>query len=135
MRLMALGYRGCPKVVLAIADVVGTAHARPATQSLFGFLACVSNESARRLVMAGLCGRCISWDEAALLALLDAAVKADTAEIARWMRRLGVVRPSDDLQENLARLAAALAEANASTAIAVPGVTVRSIPRALCVNS
>ena len=71
----------------------------------------LSSDSRRNLTLGWLCVRGVTWDEAAILAMLEAAQRSDSSAIAKWRSRLGIGQPSPVLQRGVVWSAAAFAVA------------------------
>ena len=110
LRLIAAGRGRCPVLTNAFESQLGSqgmAGARGATILAHA----LSSESQRKLTLGWLCVRGVTWDEAAILAMLEAAQRTDSAGIARWLSRLGIGQPSPVLQRGIAWSAAAFSVA------------------------
>ncbi len=110
LRLIAAGRGKCPNLGRAFENHLGSqgpiaVHGA----SLLAHSLC--SESERKLTLGWLCVRGVTWDEAAILALLEAAQRSDSQRIARWLSRLGVDQPSPMLQRGIAWSAAAFSVA------------------------
>ena len=109
VRLIAASGGRCPTAQTMLWTLLG--RSGPATHSGLAILAArLAAESRRRLTLGQPCCRQITWDEAALLALLSASQRHDAKAISTWIRRLGVDGASTLLQHGLAYAAAALLE-------------------------
>lgn len=110
LRLIASGRGRCPMLTRAFETHLGSQGAA-AAQGASILAHALSAESKRKLTLGWMCVRGLTWDEAAILAMLEAAQRSDTHGIARWLSRLGVGTPSVALQRGLAWSAAAFAVA------------------------
>lgn len=110
LRLIAAGRGRCPNLARAFETHLGSQGAI-AAQGANLLAHGLSAESARKLTLGWMCVRGLTWDEAAILALLVAAQRTDSDRIARWLSRLGVASPSPALQRGVAWSAAAFSVA------------------------
>lgn len=108
LRMIAAGRGRCPVLTSAFESHLGSqgvAAARGATILAHA----LSSESKRKLTLGWLCVRGVTWDEAGILAMLEAAQRSDSPAIAKWLSRLGIAQPSPVLQRGIAWSAAAFA--------------------------
>ncbi len=106
LRLIAAGRGRCPNLTRAFENHLGSQGATAAQgAAILAHALCA--ESQRKLTLGWLCVRGVTWDEAAILALLEAAQRSDTPGIVRWLKRLGIAAPSPALQRGLAWSSAA----------------------------
>lgn len=106
LRLIAAGRGRCPNLTRALESHLGSQGAIAARgATLLAHSLC--SESQRKLTLGWLCVRGVTWDEVAVLAMLEAAQRAQSKEIARWLTRLGIDAPSPVLQRGIAWSAAA----------------------------
>lgn len=110
LRLVASGRGRCPMLVRAFESLLGSQGAS-AAQGTAILADKLCGESGRKLTLGWMSVRRVTWDEAAILAMLEAAQRADAQAIARWLSRLGIGQPSPALQRGLAWTAAAFAVA------------------------
>lgn len=110
LRLIASGRGRCPMLVRGFESLLGSQGAS-AAQGATILAERLCGESSRKLTLGWMCIRGVTWDEAAILALLETAQRADAPAIARWMSRLGIAQPSAALQRGLAWTAAAFSVA------------------------
>lgn len=122
MRLVAAGRGACPAMSRAFTDRLGS-QGEAGARGVMTVAHRLPAESQRKLTLGWLCVRGLTWDEAAILGLLEAAQRADTAMIARWFGRLGVDRPSAALQRGVAWTAAAFTVAGLGFDPAVANLT------------
>ena len=106
IRMIAAGRRKCPALTGAFETHL-TSQGAAAAQGVTMLALALPAESQRKLTLGWLCVRGVTWDEAAILAVLEAAVRAEPREIAMWLTRLGVDAPSPLLQRGIAWTAAA----------------------------
>lgn len=110
LRLIVAGRGRCPRLTQAFENHLGSqgaTGARGATLLAHG----LAGESQRKLTLGWLCVRGVTWDEAAILAMLEAAQRSDAQGIARWLSRLSIASPSPVLQRGVAWSAAAFSVA------------------------
>ena len=107
-RLISIGKGHCPALLHGMKSELG-ASAQLAHDGLSTTVFLLPDESCRRLTLGEPCFPGITWDEAAILALLESAQRSDPDQIGKWFRRLGVFRPSSMVQKGIARTAAAFA--------------------------
>lgn len=106
LRLIASGRGRCPMLARAFESLLGSQGAGAAQgATILADRLCA--ESGRKLTLGWMCIRGVTWDEAAILAMVEAAQRADAPAIARWLSRLGIGHPSPALQRGLAWTAAA----------------------------
>lgn len=108
IRLIAMGRGQCPGVARAFDDLLGT-QGKVALKGLATLARLLPQESRRGLCLGWICVRGVSWDEAAILALLEGAQRSDADAVALWLGRLGLPAASHDLRKGLAWSAAAFA--------------------------
>jgi hypothetical protein len=125
LRMIAAGRGACPRIPLILAERLGPSLARCATEGMRKLVPHLPEQCARRLTLAPLCCAGVSWDEAAILALIDAAAEESAPGIAHWLGKLAIQQPSDGLQEALATVAAAMVDANMFARVDIVGVTRR----------
>jgi hypothetical protein len=106
LRLMAAGRGDCP-TLRSVFDQQMESQGQPAADGLQTLARLLPLESGRKLTLGWLCVRGVTWDEAAILALIEAGQRASVPEISTWFGRLGVGQPSPALQRGLAWVAAA----------------------------
>jgi hypothetical protein len=106
LRLMAAGRGDCP-TLRQVFDEQMESQGQPAADGLATLVRRLPLESGRKLTLGWLCVRGVTWDEAAILALIEAGQRASVPEISMWFARLGVDQPSPALQRGLAWAAAA----------------------------
>ncbi len=106
LRLIAAGRGRCPNLARAFENHLGSQGAA-AAQGAAMVATQLCAQSKRKLTLGWLCVRGVTWDEAAILAMLEAAQRASPREIALWLSRLGVETPSAVLQRGIAWSAAA----------------------------
>jgi hypothetical protein len=111
LRLMAAGRGDCPGVQQVFDQQMGS-QGQPAADGLATLGRLLPFESGRKLTLGWLCVRGVTWDEAAILALIEAGQRASVPEISMWFGRLGVAHPSPALQRGLAWAAAAFSIAD-----------------------
>lgn len=111
LRLVGTGRHACPVMQKAFENHLGH-QAEAGLNGLVTLATCLPLESGRKLTLGWLCVRGVTWDEAAILALVEAAQRSNSRDIARWLGRLGVTQPSCPLQRGLAWLAAAFSTAD-----------------------
>lgn len=108
IRMIGAGRGKCPNLSGAFENHLGSqGEAGAQGANILAYALCA--ESQRKLTLGWLCVRGVTWDEAAILAMLEAAQRADSAGVARWLSRLGVGAPSPALQRGIAWSAAAFA--------------------------
>lgn len=106
LRMIGAGRGKCPNLSVAFESHLGSQGAAGAQgASMMTFALCA--ESRRKLTLGWFCVRGVTWDEAAILAMLEAALRAEPREIALWLGRLGIDTPSPALQRGIAWTAAA----------------------------
>ena len=110
LRLIASGRGRCPMLVRGFESLLGS-QGSGAAQGAAILAERLCAESGRKLTLGWMSIRGVTWDEAAILALLEAAQRTDAPAIARWMSRLGIASPSPALQRGLAWTAAAFSVA------------------------
>ncbi len=108
LRLTSSGAASCGAIERVFDDML-SGNAAPALDGLRTMASLLPCESERTLTLGLPCARGVTWDEAAILALLEAAQRSDAAAIETWFRRLDVRRPSMLLQRGLTWLSAAFA--------------------------
>lgn len=128
MRLVGSGRRACPVMRSAFEAQLGH-QSEMALNGLVTLATCLPLESGRKLTLGWLCVRGVTWDEAAILALAEAAQRADSRDIATWLRRLGVSQPSCPLQRGLAWLAASFSTADRMFDPSVANITLADVSR------
>jgi hypothetical protein len=110
LRLIAAGRGKCPNLGRAFENHLGSQGSVAAHGA--GLLAQgLCSESERKLTLGWMCVRGVTWDEAAILGMLEAAQRSDAPRIARWLSRLGVGSPGPMLQRGIAWSAAAFSVA------------------------
>jgi hypothetical protein len=129
LRLIGSGRRECPVLVQAFEDQLGS-QAEAGLDGLITLATCLPLESGRKLTLGWLCVRGVTWDEAAILAMIEAAQRSDAGDIARWLGRLGVTQPSAPLQRGLAWISAALSIADRAFDPSVAHLTRAEVSRA-----
>jgi hypothetical protein len=110
MRLIGAGRGRCPMLSQAFENHLGSQGSAGA-RGVVLLTHALASESQRKLTLGWLCVRGVTWDEAGILALLEAAQRSDAQGIARWLSRLGVGQPSAVLQRGIAWTAAAFSVA------------------------
>jgi hypothetical protein len=123
LRMIAAGRGACPRIPMVLAESLGPSLARCATEGMSKLVPHLPEQCARRITLAPLCCAGVSWDEAAILALIDAAAEESATGIAHWFGKLTIQRPSDGLQNALATVAAATVDANMLARVDIVGVT------------
>ena len=108
LRMIAAGRGRCPVLTHAFENHLGSQGAAGAAGAMI-LAHSLSTDSQRKLTLGWLCVRGVTWDEAAILALLEAAQRSDSPAIAKWLSRLGIGQPSPVLQRGIAWSAAAFA--------------------------
>jgi hypothetical protein len=111
MRLVGVGRGRCPKLETAYSELLG----REGQSALAGIRLLTEQlpaESSRRLTLGWPCARGVTWDEAAILALIEAAQRSASREISTWLRRLGVGLVGPQLQRGIAWTSAAFVVAD-----------------------
>lgn len=106
VRLIGVGRGQCPALARAFDDRLGV-RGGPTLKGLRNLATLLPAESARKLTLGWLCVRGLTWDEAAILALLEAAQRADAGDMGLWFARLGVASPSRDIRRAAAWAVAA----------------------------
>ena len=122
LRLIAAGRGRCPMLTQAFENHLGSqggAGARGATLLAHG----LASESRRKLTLGWLCVRGVTWDEAAILAMMEAAQRSDSKDIAKWLARLGIDSPSPVMQRGIAWSAAAFSVAGRPFDPDIAGIT------------
>lgn len=110
LRLIAAGRGRRPKLTQAFENHLGSqAHVAARGATILAYT--LSSESRRKLTLGWLCVRGVTWDEAAILALLEAAQRSEPEGIVRWLSRLSIGQPSPVMQRGIAWSAAAFAVA------------------------
>lgn len=108
LRLIAAGRSQCPALSRSFDGHLGV-QGRTAFRGILALARLLPLESRRKLSLGWICVKGVTWDEAAILALLEAAQRSDADAIAVWMQRLGLETPSRELKKGLAWAAAAFA--------------------------
>lgn len=111
LRLIAAGRGRCPRLVEAFESHLGSQGVTAARGATI-LAHTLSAESKRKLTLGWLCVRGVTWDEAAILAMLEAAQRSDSAGISRWLGRLGIPQMTPVMQRGIAWSAAAFAIAD-----------------------
>jgi hypothetical protein len=101
LRLIAAGRSSCPAVIRSFDDRLGCQGAS-ALKGLTTVARLLPAESKRKLCLGWLCVRGVTWDEAAILGLLEAAQRSDAEGVTTWLERLGVDEASRELRKGLA---------------------------------
>lgn len=100
VRMVGIGRRKCPGLAAIFEERLG----RQGPQALSGIARITERlplESARKLTLGWPCVRGVTWDEAAILALMEASQSSNSAGIYLWLKRLGVSAVSPELQKGL----------------------------------
>ncbi len=108
LRLISSGQNSCGAIHRVFDDMLGDG-APVALDGMRTISVLLPRESERTLTLGALCVRGVTWDEAAILALLEAAQRSDVRSIMMWFGRLGVKQPTGRLQRGLAWLSGAIA--------------------------
>ena len=106
LRLIAAGRGRCPRLVEAFESHLGSQGVTAARGATI-LAHALSSESQRKLTLGWLCVRGVTWDEAAILAMLEAAQRSDAADISKWLTRLGIAQASPVMQRGITWSAAA----------------------------
>jgi len=101
LRMIAAGRGRCPVLTEAFENHLGSQGVKGACGAMI-LAHSLSSDSQRKLTLGWLCVRGVTWDEAAILAMLEAAQRSDSPAIAKWLSRLGIGRPSPILQRGIA---------------------------------
>ncbi len=101
LRLIAAGRGDCPHLDRSFEDMLGS-QGVTAVRGLTSIAQRLPKESGRPLTLGWLCVRGVTWDEAAILALLEGAQRSDVMTIDKWFRRLSIELPSPAIQRGLA---------------------------------
>ncbi|MBI1255610.1 MAG: hypothetical protein GC196_14870 [Hyphomonas sp.] len=101
--MISLGKGRCPALLAALEHELG-AKAPAAHDGLATMVSLLPLESHRRLTLGGSCFSGVTWDEAAILALLEATQRAHADGISIWMERLGVREPHPFCSAGLRKL-------------------------------
>jgi hypothetical protein len=105
-RLIASGARSAPQLADAFQRMLHQ-QGRAAITGLETLADRLPLESQRPITLCAASVRGVSYDEAAVLALLEAAQRSAARDIYTWLRRLGVHAMSPDLQRGIVWAAAA----------------------------
>ena len=111
LRLTASGRASCGGIQRVCDDMLGP-NAPAVLEGLRSLAFLLPGESARVLTLGAPCARGLTWDEAGILGLLEAAQRSDVEGIGLWFRRLGIEAPSLPLQRAVAWMAAGLASSD-----------------------
>lgn len=100
VRMVGVGRRNCPGLAAIFEERLGR-QGRHALSGIARITERLPVESARKLTLGWPCVRGVTWDEAAILAVMEASQRSDAVEIFRWLKRLGVPAISLELQKGL----------------------------------
>ena len=100
VRMVGVGRRHCPGLAAIFEERLGR-QGSFALSGIAKLTARLPAESARRLTLGLPCVRGVTWDEAAILAVMEASQRSDAPEIFRWLRRLAVPSISPEMQRGL----------------------------------
>lgn len=129
VRMVGAGRRHCPGLAAIFEERLG----RQGSCALSGIAKLTERlpaESARRLTLGCPSVRGVTWDEAAILAVMEASQRSDALEIFRWLKRLAVPAISPDLQKALVWTSTAFVAAGKPFDPCVAGLSRAVRPRA-----
>ena len=106
LRLIAAGRGRCPMLTNAFETHLGSQGVTAARGATI-LAHALSSESQRKLTLGWLCVRGMTWDEAAILAMLEAAQRSDAPDVSKWLKRLGITQASPVMQRGITWSAAA----------------------------
>jgi len=122
LRLIGAGRGRCPMLTTAFENHLGSQGSIGA-RGVTILAHTLSAENQRKLTLGWLCVRGVTWDEAAILAMLEASQRTDAHGIARWLTRLGIASPSAVMQRGIAWSAAAFSVAGQPFDRDIGGIT------------